>query len=65
MNTLISFLEAHWVGVSTAVGYVVLAAVTALAPKWDGWYNWFYRFTQALPPIARHEAQVPKSTPGA
>lgn len=57
MNCGIFHLIASHPTTSTIVAsYLFLAAVSSLNKTWDGFYPLFYRFVQALMPLAQHEA---------
>jgi hypothetical protein len=61
LNSIYQFLVLHWV----ATVYVFTAAITAISPPGKsagGFYGWFYRFCQALIPIASH-VTTPPSVP--
>lgn len=47
-----NFLAQHAVGITVASVYVFTAAVTSMNEQWDGFYNYLYRFTHALLPLA-------------
>lgn len=47
-----NFLAQHQIGFALTGVYVFIAGVTAMNPEWDGFYNWLYRFTHALLPLA-------------
>lgn len=49
-----NFIYQHSIGFAIAGAYVFVAAVTAMNPQWDGFYNWLYRFTHALLPLAEN-----------
>lgn len=67
---IIGVAMAHPVIFTAGVIYVLYAAITAMRNPWDGWYNWFYRFSHALLPLAEQAlnylrpglAQVPEQS---
>jgi hypothetical protein len=67
---MLKFIESHYMIVMAAFSYISIAATSAMAPPGTpagGWYGWFYRFSNALVPLAEQRFHLPppmvESTP--
>jgi hypothetical protein len=49
-----NFISQHATAITVSAAYVTFAAVTSMRQPRDSFYDWFYRFTHALLPLAEH-----------
>ena len=52
---ILAMIMAHPIVFTACALYTLFAAVTAMRNPWDGWYNWFYRFSHAMVALAEQE----------
>jgi hypothetical protein len=54
---ILTLFLTHPIVATAAMIYVLTAAVTSMRNPWDGFYNWFYRFSHALLAVAQKELE--------